>query len=37
VGADVQAPAVKVKAEDAHRLQAQLALFSNRERPLRGD
>ena len=37
MGADVQTPAVKVKAEDAHRLQTQLALLRDRERPLRGD
>lgn len=33
VGADVEAPAVEVKAKDTHRLQAQLPLFSNGERP----
>ena len=37
VSADVEAPAVEVKAEDTHGLQAQLALSGNRERPLRGE
>jgi hypothetical protein len=37
MGADIQTPAVKIKAQDAHRFQSQLTLFSDRERPLRGN